>query len=110
MSLNDVMKYIYIYIYYVINDVVICLCFSCSWPCCILTEPNKISVLFQGLADGAVPSGCHSVFYDNDLDLAGIHQGIKASVCFMSLCPRPKMKSNNNITNTKVSRRLLIHI
>lgn len=77
MSLNYIVKYIY----YIISYVGVCLCFSCSWPCCSLTEPK--SVLFQGLADDAVPSGCHTVFYDNDLDLAGIHQAIKASV-FMS--------------------------
>lgn len=70
---------------------------------CILTEPNAISILFQGLTDGAVPSGCHTVFYDNDLGLAEIQQEINASACFMSACLELKKKSNNNCTNTKVA-------
>lgn len=53
---------------------------------CFLTDPNEISILFQGLADGAVPSGCHIVFYDNDLGLAEIRQEIKASAWFVPAC------------------------
>lgn len=43
-----------------------------------------------------MPSGCHTVFYDNDLGLAEIHQEIKASACFMSACLELKKKSSDN--------------
>lgn len=73
---------------------------------CILTEPNEMSILFQGLADGAVPSGCHTVFYDNDLDLAEIRRLKLQPVSCLRVWD---YKFNNNNKNTNVDLMPSLH-